>query len=172
MRLVRVVVLFVGLGLVLAVANRDIRSKEQVIENGRLVLLELRPVDPRSMMQGDYMALRYAPAAFPELTAIERMAYRGTVIMTADAAGVARFARLDDGTALGAGEFRLRYRRQQYYGELRYGADSFFFEEGAGPAFAAAVYGMLRVDDDGDMVLVGLADKDHRRLEAGPIDKP
>src|SRR5690606_19512775 len=33
---------------------------ERTLRDGQLVLLELAPVDPRSLMQGDYMALRFA----------------------------------------------------------------------------------------------------------------
>ncbi|MFX7329222.1 GDYXXLXY domain-containing protein, partial [Acinetobacter baumannii] len=34
-------------------------QKEMLLKEGQLVLLPLAPVDPRSLMQGDYMALRY-----------------------------------------------------------------------------------------------------------------
>jgi len=56
--------LMIGLGLLLAlgVANRAILGHERTLADGRVLLLELAPVDPRSMMQGDYMALRFAAA--------------------------------------------------------------------------------------------------------------
>lgn len=40
----------------LGVANGAIWQKEQLISTGRPIFLELAPVDPRSLMQGDYMA--------------------------------------------------------------------------------------------------------------------
>ena len=49
-----------GLALVLAVANGSIWQREQLLGSGRVVILELAPVDPRSLMQGDYMALTFA----------------------------------------------------------------------------------------------------------------
>ena len=49
--------------LVLGIANFAIWQKEDVLANGRTILLELAPVDPRSLMQGDYMALRFRLAA-------------------------------------------------------------------------------------------------------------
>ena len=53
--------LAVLLGLViLLLVNRAIWDKEQQLRDGRVVLLALAPVDPRSLMQGDYMRLRYA----------------------------------------------------------------------------------------------------------------
>ena len=49
----------VGLAAVLAVANYAIVDKERVIAHGRTVYVALAPVDPRSLMQGDYMALNF-----------------------------------------------------------------------------------------------------------------
>lgn len=45
--------------LVLGFFFFNIMKNETVLSRGEIVLLELRPVDPRSIMQGDYMALRY-----------------------------------------------------------------------------------------------------------------
>lgn len=45
--------------LVLAAVNGSIVAKERIKTHGEIILLELAPVDPRSLMQGDYMALRF-----------------------------------------------------------------------------------------------------------------
>lgn len=52
---------FIALGLMLCLglANYNVWSKEQLLRTGQPVALELAPVDPRSLMQGDYMTLRY-----------------------------------------------------------------------------------------------------------------
>ena len=47
---------------VLVVVNSAIWQKERHIAQGEVVYLELAPVDPRSLMQGDYMALNFALA--------------------------------------------------------------------------------------------------------------
>ena len=52
------VTLFLGLA-VLAVLNYQIYRKESLIKSSEEIFLELAPVDPRSLMQGDYMALEY-----------------------------------------------------------------------------------------------------------------
>ena len=49
-----------GLLLALAVVNHGVFRRERILADGRPLLLELAPVDPRALMQGDYMALRYA----------------------------------------------------------------------------------------------------------------
>ena len=48
--------------VVLVRVNLSIAARERQLASGRLVYLELAPVDPRSLMQGDYMALRYRMA--------------------------------------------------------------------------------------------------------------
>ena len=44
----------------LAVFNVAIYRNERLLASGETLYLELAPVDPRSLMQGDYMRLRYA----------------------------------------------------------------------------------------------------------------
>ena len=62
-----------GLGLLLALGGPTtaVLQKERLLRQGRPVLLELAPRDPRSLMQGDYMDLDYALArtlqAHPDL---------------------------------------------------------------------------------------------------------
>ena len=55
---IAIVACVASLGLV----NYSIAQKERLLASGAVVFLELAPVDPRSLMQGDYMALRFAIA--------------------------------------------------------------------------------------------------------------
>ena len=57
------IALVVSSALLFAFFNAQILLKEHTRTSGNLVLLELAPVDPRSLMQGDYMTLRYAIAS-------------------------------------------------------------------------------------------------------------
>jgi uncharacterized membrane-anchored protein len=52
-------IFILNLLLFLVMFNWMVFEKEETIENGTLVLLDLYPLDPRSLMQGDYMRLRY-----------------------------------------------------------------------------------------------------------------
>lgn len=49
----RIFVIVAGLALVLGAANYSIGKYERLLAQGRSVILELAPVDPRSLMQGD-----------------------------------------------------------------------------------------------------------------------
>src|SRR6058998_106765 len=55
----RSAVAFISCAMVLALLNFSIVGKERQLESGKVVFLELAPVDQRSLMQGDYMALRF-----------------------------------------------------------------------------------------------------------------
>lgn len=147
-----------GLILVLGAVNAIILQKQRVAEAARLVLLELRPVDPRSLMQGDYMALAFADAVARPPADIT-LPTAGVAIVALDARNVAAFARLDDGAPLAADEARLRFTGRTSDGGLDFGTDAFFFQEGDADRYAQARYGVFRVDEAGNAVLVGLADE-------------
>lgn len=163
MNLWRPLLLAGGLGLTLGLPNYDIIGKQRVVEHGTPVLLELRPADPRSLMQGDYMVLRYHESAFPPTAQRDALPRRGTFIVKLEN-GVAGFVRQDDGAPLAEGELRLNYKRRAYSGDLSYGADSFFFQEGTADLYAEAKFGVLRVDAHGNSILVDLAGEDHKLL--------
>lgn len=167
MRQASLALALVGLVLILGLTNWDIAQKRTVIADGELLLLELRPVDPRSLLQGDYMALALAEAAMPGATTIEGLPYRGTVILSVDENGVGRFARLDDGSPLKENELRVRYRRHEDWRgpRLEYGAQSFFFQEVDAALYQAAKYAVLRVAADGGTVLTDLADENRSTIK-------
>lgn len=160
---IRPALVLLGAIVVLGAANWTILEKQAVLDDGRQVLLRLAPVDPRSLMQGDFMRLRYDRAAYPDGEVAETAPWRGTVLLVLDEKGVGRFARLDDGTPPRPDEIRLAYYKLRgRSGALRYGADSFFFQEGQADRYEDAAYGVLRVDAAGDSVLEGLAGSDRQ----------
>ncbi len=172
LKAVRIAVVLVGLALILGLANWDILGKRKVIAEGATLLLELRPADPRSLFQGDYMALALADETMPDAATIATLPYRGTVILALDAQGVGRFARLDDGAPPQAGEMRVQYRRHEDWrgARLDYGAQAFFFQEGDAELYNAAKYALLRVAEDGSTVLTDLAGEDRQPIEPQPIE--
>ena len=162
MKRTRWMIALAGLVLILALANWHIVQKRAVIADGQILLLQLRPADPRSLLQGDYMALALADAAMPSAAVIQDLPYRGTVVLALDESGVGHYARLDDGSPLQNGELRVQYRRHgDWRGHrLDYGAQSFFFESGDAERYEQARYAMLRVAEDGSTVLTDLAGED------------
>ena len=161
MKLYKKIIILLNLVLVVVLFNFSVWKKEKVLAEGNMVLLQLAPVDPRSLMQGDYMELRY------DFGITEAMrtpaAKRGFCVIKTDANKVGRAVRFQTGpTPLHEGEQLLRYHRSEF--DLHLGAESYFFEEGTAESFNNARYGGLRVDDKGNSILVGLYDEQHRLI--------
>jgi uncharacterized membrane-anchored protein len=151
-----------GLLATLAVVNIGIWQKEEVIARGRPVFIELAPVDPRSLMQGDYMALNYRMS--DELR--QQLHQAGTlkrprVAATVDERGVARLDRLAS-AEMPADQLAIELTPKN--GGWVVASDAWFFREGEGSRYQEARYGEFRVDRDGRALLVGLADQQLRRI--------
>jgi uncharacterized membrane-anchored protein len=170
---IRKLIVLLSTLLVLAVVNLAIYDREKLLTQGQVVLLELAPIDPRSLMQGDYMALRFKLIndAFSS-KALDEYSVQpkdGIIIVTLDAHGIGTFKRLadgtPDGTPLAAGEIALRYRIRN--GQPKFGTNAFFFQEGQAASYVTARYGEFRVGRDGEMILTGLRGRDLAVL--GPV---
>lgn len=140
---------------VVLVANGAIWQKERLIRGGRAVFVALAPVDPRSLMQGDYMALRFATN---EETLLRDVASREDVpvrlVFKRDAQGVATPERQHRGEALAPDELIIQMVHKHSRWVLV--TDAFYFKEGEAARWAVARYGEFRVDADGQALLVGL----------------
>jgi uncharacterized membrane-anchored protein len=155
--------LWIVLALILIVVNAMIFGKEKILAEGETMLLQLAPRDPRSLMQGDYMALRYSLANEIRQKTPEQASIDGRIVVTLDQQGVAQFVRLHDpSTTLVANERLLRFRKRG--NQLRLASNAFFFQEGHGEYYRNARYGELRVSRDGEAVLVGLRDNQYQVL--------
>jgi len=150
-RMTRLLVV-VGLALVLGAVNWSIVAKEHIKTNGERIYLELAPVDPRSLMQGDYMALRFALADRIDATG------SGSAPLIIDARGIATL-----NPDASAGGLRIRYRIRG--GRVWLGTNAYFFEEGTAARYEGARYGEFRVDhESGEAVLTGLRDRDLKKM--------
>ena len=152
------IVLATNLILVLVFFAFSVMQKETLIAKGTEVLLRLAPVDPRSLMQGDYMALNYEV-----LDKVDYNSKSGYIVVKVDGDRVAEFVRIQNGKDINKGEFIIRFKRQS--GRLSVGADNYFFQEGSAKKFENAKYGLLKVDSDGNSILVGLCDEKGRLIE-------
>lgn len=138
--------------IVLIVANGLIVQKEYLKANSQVILLELAPVDPRSLIQGDYMRLRYTISREVEDTNNARDGY---IVVRLDKNNVAHYVRIHNSqTPLAQDELLLRYRQRKY--DVNIGPESFFFQEGHAKYYNNASYGEFRVSKAGDVLLVGL----------------
>lgn len=162
--------ILLGLLFALGVPNALIVQKERALRTGTVMAIALAPVDPRSLMAGDYMDLRYGlfswdtePAGLRPNGFSPGWPKDGHLVVRVDGHQVASFVRWHKpGSALAAGEHLLQYRVR--HGQVHVGSNAFYFQEGRAEHFAAARYGVLRVAKDGSAILVGLRDKNGRSL--------
>lgn len=165
---VRVVLIWIAAAFVFGNFYHMVAKKEALLQSGQTVYLALTPVDPRSLMQGDYMALNYEIVNKLNQdrfdTTLPEQPDSGTVIIHLDDHNVGTFVRYDHGENLASGEHRLKYHHADAGPVI--GVESFFIPEGSGTSFNHAVFGELKVDTDGTPLIVALCDKDLHRLTA------
>ena len=179
----RIKIALIAAVLMLALVNYAIFQKEQLLQEGRVVYLELAPVDPRSLMQGDYMALRYAIARdLSRLLSQDRSpnadsswddqlaATDGRIVVELDEQSVARLVGLEQGSRLKTNQLYMQYRVRD--GEVKFATNAFFFQEGDGELYETARYGRFRVDQAGQLLLTGMMDADLKLLGERPPSSP
>lgn len=155
--------------LILIVVNGAIVGKENHLAQGKLVYLELAPVDPRSLMQGDYMALRFdiaeevrnaLPRAEQQASWPQQVeASDGYVVVRLDERNIGSFQRLhtEPAAPLAENEILMRYRVRN--GIVKFATNAFFFQEGHADRYQSARYGQFRVDDKGELLLAQMHDE-------------
>lgn len=158
----RNIILLLTAALVFVLVNYNIWQREMLISSGRMILLELAPVDPRSLMQGDYMALRFkiAEEAFPydKMKGLKD----GRIVLAVASGNVAKFRRFADNVQPAADEVLFRYRIRN--GEPKFATNAFFFQEKQGEYYRNAKFGEFRVSPDGEAILVKLRGADFQAL--------
>lgn len=163
-QMVRNIIIVLGMIGALAYVNLQIKGANALKENGETVLFELRPVDPRAFMMGDFMTLRYDDGVYPPKE-IEIKRPTGNVVLKLDENKVAKFVRIDSGDNLGSGEIRLKFIKE-FEGGVTYGGERFYFQEGTAEVYEQADYGVFKVSESGSALLIGLADKDFNILKS------
>ena len=167
----------VSLVIILLLVNWSIYQKKNHIANGKTAYLELAPVDPRSLMQGDYMALRFQLSrkvsdALPKNRESRRWRHNidasdGQIIVKLDEKNIASYKALYTDQTLAKNELLMRYRVRD--GAVKFATNAFFFQEGHAKHYESARYGQFQVDDQGELLLIAMYDKELKKL--GPTDK-
>ncbi|WP_421311117.1 GDYXXLXY domain-containing protein [Aeromonas sp. 603757] len=149
---------------ILAGINATVWRYEHAMSSGEVVLLRLAPVDPRSLMQGDYMRLNYEIAR--ELTSRDTRTAQNkgsdTLVIRLDAHQVATLVADGKPDRLTSDERLLQVHQSERQWQI--GPDAYFFEEGTGEQYEAARYGEFRLQADGKTLLVGLRDEAYQPI--------
>ena len=144
--------------LILAVSALTIWRFEQILASGQTLILELAPVDPRSIMQGDYMALAYAiDRELPD----DAGKFKYVWFSLSDQ-GIANLHSLSNDLPQQQGLIGVLLRQRD--GIYSVGPNGFFFAEGTAAAYEAARYGQFKVDSNGKALLTALLDEELQLL--------
>jgi len=155
--------IIIGINLIflLTYFNYSVFKKEEILKHGQTIYLKLAPVDPRSLMQGDFMHLRY------ELSndiVVDSLSSRGYCVVKMNAEGIAQLVRFQkEKLPLKNEEHLIAYTRPDKF-RLNIGAESYFFQEGKADHFAEAAFGGIKIDQHGNSLLIGLYDKKLNKL--------
>lgn len=156
------IIILINLIILLGLFNNSIIQKEELLADGQLVLLELAPVDPRSLMQGDYMRLRYDISDNINSDSISK---RGFCVVKLEENGIAKKVRIQENkTPINDNEFIIEYTSKKWR-NINIGAESYFFQEGEADKYEKAKYGGIKVDNKGNSLLIGLYDENRKKIE-------
>lgn len=162
MKKYKTAIILLNLLLLILYFNYSVVKKEDILKKGQLVLLKLAPVDPRSLMQGDYMDLSYE---IVQNVGNENKSKRGYYVVNLDSNGLAQRVRLQkEPTPKKEGEYLIKYTLSNS-GNIHIGAESYFFQEGHARKYEKAKYGGLKIDDKGNSVLTGLYDESQQLIQ-------
>ncbi len=139
-------------------AQIAIHDKETLIARGQPVFVQLAPRDPRSRMQGDFMALAQT---VPSVDAEFLSARKPMVLARCDARGIAqilRVLRMDEPASLAADELLIELTPKD--GRWVIASDAWYFKEGEAARWERARFAEYRITPEGRALLVNLRGPD------------
>ena len=143
----------------LAVASWAIVEKENIVRHGQPVFVRLAPVDPRSLMQGDYMALDFALPGDLRWEGGQHRGERPRVLLRPDPALPSTYTLVEADTGAARQPTDLVVPLSAKNGRWVFVTDAWFFREGDAAKFETARYGEFRILPNGSALLVGMADE-------------
>jgi len=147
----------------LTLINLAIFRSEAQLRDGQAFYLQLAPVDPRSLLQGDYMALNYQVAS--ELRSLwpEQMPNTAWVRLRLDSQQIASEPELRGSLPPPSPGFVV-LRVRKVGSRVTFATDGYYFEEGQGERYESARYGLFRSDGVDKALLAELADENRQPL--------
>lgn len=146
-----------------AILSYQVWSSETVLAEGTLVKLELEPVDPRSLLQGDYVRLGYSISDLGEYDFDEGEKIRVVLSMQMD--GLYAYSGYHQLNGVWNKPYRDKAGDVVINGKtggiawVEYGIESYFVPEGTGlEVERSAKYAYVKVGKNGDAILESLSE--------------
>lgn len=142
--------------------------KEEKYRKQETFYLELSPVDPRSLMQGDYMILNYVitDLAWEKIKEIQKKEgkalKRGYIVLKLDENKVAHYEDVVKEISNDKNKIFISFKFNSY--KININADTFFFQEGDAKIYENAKFSEV-VNINNTLRLVGLVDENKNILK-------
>lgn len=148
------------IALQLTIIGVQVGKSEALLAEGESIRLELQPVDPRSLLQGDYVILRYSISSL-ELKPEPNMNEKVSVGLVQNEDGVYEYSgsfmkgRAEEASLAKADVWITgRYKGN---GQIEYGIENYFVSEGTGRELEEkAKFANVKVSKSGDAILLSL----------------
>jgi len=162
MKKIKVILILLNLIALLAFVNYSAIQKEKILRDGRLIYLELIANNPKSpLIQGDMVALKYK---IVQGFIFDTLYKRGFVVVKLDSNSIAERVRFQPKAApINEHEYLIEYSKG--YFSLNIGAENYFIQQGDAKKYTIAKYGALKVDSNGNSLLMGLYDEHLKKIE-------
>lgn len=149
--------------LQLGLTGYQVGKSEWILSQGTEIKLALAPVDPRSLLQGDYVRLNYEISDLDELPLPEeeKMGWdkRVRVVLQRNDQGIYNFKGMTESKEPSQQPNEVILNGIQQGTRIKYGIESFFVPEGKGlEVETRATFALVRVGKNGDAILVTLLD--------------
>ena len=163
-RWIALAALAIGVAWLLVFVAGRIDDRERIVDVGSTVLIPLAPLGPRDLSRGDRIELNYA---LPEAESALRAGTwptQGAMRIELNASGIITNVTIDGPAAEAGVLLNYRYASDGYWPsdqpKLTFGDGFFLISDERAADYLVARYAILKVDDGGSSVVIGLADGD------------
>lgn len=162
MKRFKLILILLNLIALLAFVNYSAIQKEKILRDGKLIFLELIENNAKTpLIQGDMVRLKYK---IVKGLIFDTLYKRGYVVVKLDSNSIAERIRFQQKpNPINENEYLIEYSKG--YFSLNIGAENFFIQQGDAKKYAIAKYGAVKVDSNGNSLLMGLYDEHLKKIE-------
>ncbi len=162
MKSFKLILILLNLIALLAFVNYSSIQKEKILKDGKLIFLELIENNAKApLIQGDMVSLKYK---IVKGLIFDTLYKRGYVVVKLDSNSIAERIRFQQKpNPINENEYLIEYSKG--YFSLNIGAENFFIQQGDAKKYAVSKYGAVKVDANGNSLLMGLYDEHLKKIE-------
>ncbi len=148
--------LYIGVGWLVVIISMILYNVLPIL-TGTEVLLEIKPIDPRDLLRGDYVTLKYAVS---QVYMRDKIGKDVIVVLKTDENNVAQIDYIEDFSSNVKGKLYLRGKVRK--NGIKYGIESYFVKEKTGREIERKInsssksYARVKIASNGKAKVTGL----------------